>query len=165
MKPLTEKILKSGLIDSALVEMMEKWGTLPNGASELVNDDALKNATKEQLYKLAEDIGDEVEKTRILKETHLDLDRIRWPTQVSIPFGDGSIIDNVPAVVDRMGRLYFRVEDVDESWFIPGHHLTRTAFDKNAGVRVTITERVLEKTALFIEDQLVCYQVSVQRLA
>lgn len=156
MKPLMEKVLKSGLVEKHTAEMMERWGFLQPESSELVNQDALQGATKEQLHKLAEEIGNEVEKERTLRETQLDLDKIRWPTEVSIYPGNGipTTIKGIQAVIDRMGRLYFRIQDVKKEWFIPGQCISRKVSGKD------VDERIIEVDVLYVGDQQVCVQVS-----
>lgn len=168
MKPLTEKILKSGLVDRHMVEMLEKWGNLPAGSAEIVNDGALKDATREQLTKLGEEIGDEVDKLRTLKETQLDIDKLRWPAMVNqIVAADGTALAlHVPAVIDRMGRLYFRFQDVKESWFVPGYVFERTINSREeVGLLLLIKEQILESSVLYTDDQPVALQVTVHRLA
>lgn len=170
MKPIVEKILKSGLVDKHMAQMMEHWGNLPSGASELIpeDEDHLKKATKEQLDALVEDIGDEVAKLQAIKETQLDLDRIRWPVEVDqIATNTGeALARTLKAVVDRMGRLYFRIQDVKEEWFVPGFVLHRQDNDKeNVGHLLLIQEEILESTVLYTGDSKVCVQVTVRKLA
>lgn len=160
MKPLTEKVLKSGLVDKHMALMLEKWGNLPEGSAELVKDVDFQKVTREQLAQLGEELGDEVEKLRTLKETQLDLEQMRWPTAVTLE-GDFE----VPAVIDRMGRLYFRVQDVKEEWLIPGHHTERQVLDKELGRKVVIKEQILESSMLYTDEVPVCFQVTVHRVA
>jgi hypothetical protein len=167
MKPLIEKVLKSGLIDKHMAQMLEKWGNLPDGASDLVNDDALKDATREQLTKLGEELGDEVDKLRTLKETQFDIDRMRWPTEVSIKNNGGhQIVYKIPAVIDRMGRLYFRHQDVKADWLTPGFIIARdiTSLD-NPNQKSLIEEQILESSVLYTDEVPVAFQVSVHRVA
>ena len=49
LKPVVEKVLASGLVDKNTAKLMEIWGYLPDGASDKVKEDKLKNATKEQV--------------------------------------------------------------------------------------------------------------------
>lgn len=153
MKPIVEKVLKSGLVDKHTALVLERWGYLEEGASEKVNETALKDATQDQLMRLAEEIGDEVDKERTLRETMIDLDRLRWPTVVDVRAG-ARTINNLHAVIDRMGRFYFRIQDVNPEWFIPGEHLKRNDV-AGAG-----WETIMEKTVLYIDQQPVCLQVS-----
>jgi hypothetical protein len=167
MKPLTEKILKSGLVDKHMAQMLEKWGNLPEGASELIPDsNPFKDATKEQLIKFGEEIGDEVEKARILKESQLDLDRLRWPTKVSLyNEKEELILSQQPALIDRMNRLYFRMEDIKEEWFVPGYRLRRDRNDlDHPGCVKPVDSRIMESTVLYADDQPVCLQVSSQKI-
>lgn len=168
MKPIVKKVLQSGLVDKSMVELFEKWGNLPAGSSELVNDDALKNATKEHLYKLAEEIGTEVDKERTLKETQLDLDKLRWPKTVSIARnleegGTELLQEDIVVMVDRMGRYYFRPEDVEESTLVPGRLLLVKQKPVSNGpfVHPALKQQILEVSPLYIGESLVCFQVSV----
>lgn len=150
-----------------MVELLEKWGNLPEGSTELIKNNTLKDATKEQLQKFAEELGDEVAKEHILKETQFDLDRIRWPSKVSVVGREGNVpgpeesIYDIPAVLDRMGRLYFRIQDVKEEWFVPGFLITRKAFNKEAGLEESVSEVIIEATALFSGDQKIAVQITV----
>ncbi len=47
MKELTKKILESGLVDKTTAKLMEKWGQLEEGSSELVDHHALTRKTLE----------------------------------------------------------------------------------------------------------------------
>ena len=172
MKPIQEKVLKSGLIDKATAEMMEKFGILDHGSANLVNDDALKNATQATLSKLAEDLAVEVEREHKIRETALDLDRLRWPVQVCIVTpeqrkqytsphalvitGQGPCTD-VGAVMDQMGRYYFRSQESKKEWFVPGYYLQRIV---NGDV---VWEVIVEAQELFIGERPVCWQVSTMK--
>lgn len=164
MKPLVEKMLNSGLVDKATTKIMEQWGLLPDGSVDKTREDALKNATREHLLQLAEDLATEVEKTNSLRETSLELDKIRWPAEVSIMDEAGGYkVQWLQCVVDRMGRYYFRIQDVDKSWFIPGFTLARKIAD---GVMVThVREMITESQVLFVNDVEVCVQVSTKKEA
>lgn len=166
MKPIVEKVLKSGLVDRAMAELMEKFKMIPDGSSELVQEDALKNATREQLIKLADDLATEVEKEHKVRETHLDLERIRWPAIISISKDDNTVVngeksytmvvDNVSAVVDRMGRYYFRLDEIQPEWLIPGNLLVRKQGDRK------FVDLILEAQMLYIDESPVCWQVAVK---
>jgi len=167
MKPLTEKILKSGLVDKHMAQMLQKWGNLPDGAADLIPDnDPFKDATRDQLTKLAEEIGDEVDKARVLKESQLDLDKLRWPTKVDL-FDEKEklVISQHPALIDRMNRLYFRMEDIKQEWFVPGYRIRRFRNDLDQpGCVKPVDGRVMESTVLYADDQPVCLQVSSQKI-
>jgi hypothetical protein len=153
MKPIVEKVLKSGIVDRGMVELLERWGNLPEGSVELLNNETLKNATREQLQKFAEDLANEVSKAHDMRETNLDLDRLRWPVEVSVLDQYKSCIaDKVTAVIDRMGRYFFRVQDVKKEWFTPGFTI----------VRGNSKETILESDTLFIGSDAVAIQVTTR---
>lgn len=158
MSALTKKILESGLVDEATARMMEKWGVLPEGSSDLVQQQTLKDATRSQLMKFAEDIGDEVEKHHRLKETMLDLKTIRWPATVSVWAETHRVSGEHPihAVIDYMGRYYFRPGDVDLSWFVPGRRIVR-------GPGIGTHETIMEVTELFVGDDVAAIQVTARK--
>jgi hypothetical protein len=154
---LSKKILESGLVDEATARMMEKWGILDEGAADLAKKSTLKDATREQLMKFADDVGEEVDKQRRLKETMLDLNQLKWPAFVGIfdPTKSPSVVHRVTALVDRMNRYYFRPQDAAKEWFVPGGLVLSGPEDKKQ-------ETILEVTELFIGDQVAAIQVSVQ---
>ncbi len=160
-KPIIKKILESGLVDKATIQMMEKWGTLPPGSSDLVKEDALKDATQDVLLNLASDLSDIIEKEHTIRETALDLERIRWPATVTItnPEGMKVIATDIPSVMDRMGRYYFRLNDVPESWLVPGYLLVRRLDSKRVS-----HEYITEYGKLYSNDKPVCFQVSTKAL-
>jgi hypothetical protein len=159
MSDLSRKILESGLIDETTARMMEKWGVLDEGSADLAKKATLKDATREELIQFAEDIGEEVDKQRRLKETMLDLNHIRWPVKLTLvgrnEAGGHQPVSSFTAVVDRMGRFYFRPQEVKpyEKDFIPGRHLMNDD---------TQTMTILEVTPLYVGDDLAAIQVSVQ---
>lgn len=160
MKPIVEKVLASGLVDKATAQLMEQWGYLPEGSVERVDEDKLKNATQETLTKLASDLATEVEKEHALRETYLDLERLRWPAaieRISKPMlGQPEVIaTNLVSVVDRMGRYYFRIQDVDKEWFVPGYLLRKNGSD----------EKILQAQVLYVGEQGVCVQVTTDKSA
>jgi hypothetical protein len=166
MKPIVQKVLESGLIDKGTADLMEIWGYLPHGASESVNEGALADATQEKLKNLAKDLGNAIEKEHHLRETYLDLERLRWPATVYIGFpkeayNGGSKLTTtlahttpLQAVMDRMGRYYFRIQDVDEKWFVPGFILSR---ESPRGLR---EEMITQSQVLYSGVQGICVQVS-----
>jgi hypothetical protein len=180
LKPVQKKVLESGLIDKAMAELMEKWGNLPPGSAELVNENALKDATQETLTKLADDLATEVEKEHVLRETYLDLERIRWPATVTVlrppsqaeaAAADSQglqvtakvVVPNLDAVMDRMGRYYFRIQDVVEDWFIPGLVLSRNVpSQRNPHALEIRFETILQKQVLYSGEQKVCLQVTTE---
>lgn len=151
--PLAEKILKSGLIDKATASLMEKFGLLEEGASDTVNEDNLKNATREKLEEITETLAEEIEKQHALRETYLDLERLRWPAVVNVLSGETVLHEAVSAVVDRQGRYYFRFQDVDLEWFCPGRFLSKVGNGS--------PETIIESQVLYIEEKPVAVQVAV----
>jgi len=170
MKPFMEKVLKSGLVKRGTVELLEKWGNLPEGATDLVKEEFLKGCTQSHLTEFAERVADEIEAEHTLRETNLDLGALKWPSVVTVISqyksfpGPKESIYNIPSMIDRMGRLFFRVEDVDESWFIPGYRLSRKQFNRESKCHVESIEEVLEVQPLYVGDQKIALQVTVQRL-
>ena len=161
MKPFVEKMLQSGLVDKATTKLMEQWGLLPEGAYDRTQEDALKNATRDVLSKLADDLLLEAEKASLLRETSLDLDRLRWPATVNIVSNKSEyLVQDLQCVMDRMGRYYFRHQDVRTEWFVPGYVLFRRIADGNM---VTFSkEMITESQVLFINEAAVCVQVSTK---
>lgn len=152
MSQLTEKILRSGLVDKHTAALMEKYGLLEAGSVEKVNEDALKGATRQQLVQLAEDLAVEAEREFALKETMLDLNQLRWPVTVAIK-SVGLVHDAISALIDRMGRYYFRPQDVSLRLLVPGFRLVVFPSMKE--------ETIVEVTELFIGEQVAAIQVSV----
>lgn len=155
MKPLVEKVLRSGIVDRGMVELLEKWGNLPEGSSELLKSETLKNATKDHLQKFAEELAEEVATAHALKETNLDLDRLRWPVEVTILDAKQKVLaKSVAAVIDRMGRYFFRFQDVKADWFVPGYSLSKLVNGEwNDQV-------ILQADVLFTGETAVAYQVT-----
>ncbi len=163
LRPLTQKVLESGLVDRQTVKMLEAWKYLPSGSSDEVKEDALKNATREQVIALAEELGEELEKQSLIRETSLDLRDMKWPVTVSIyKTGDewpsrALLVQSVSAMMDRMGRYYFQINSVKEEWLVPGYQFER--MEKGGHVLETLTER----QQLFTGDQPICWQVSTRK--
>lgn len=158
MKPIVEKVLSSGLVDKATAQLMEMWGYLPEGSVEKVDENKLENATKEQLTQLANDLAVEVEKEHALRETYLDLERLKWPTivqHISKPVGELTVqlANDLVALVDRMGRYYFRIQDVQQEWFVPGYTMRRASGP----------EKILQAQVLYVGEQGVCMQVTTDK--
>lgn len=171
MKPIVEKVLASGLVDKATAQLMELWGYLPDGSVEKVNEDKLKDATKETLHTLANDLAVEVEKEHALRETYLDLERLRWPVTVTGIYSpavgqDILLASSLAAVTDRMGRYYFRIQDVNEKWFVPGYLLHRLMANKDNGIQSELSkEKILQSQVLYVGEQGVCIQVTTDKSA
>jgi hypothetical protein len=155
MKPLVEKVLTSGLVDKDTVLLFERAGVLPPGSVDMVDEKALEKATKEDKAALAEEL-DLLASRNSLKETMLDLDQVRWPARMDISKETGvPVACGVNCVVDRMGRYYFRIQDVEKGWFLPGYRLS--CEEKN----VLVTKTIFESQILSVGDLPVCVQVTV----
>lgn len=153
MNSTIEKVLRSGLIDRSMAELMEKYQLLPEGAAEQVRE-----ATREQMKKVAEEVVELAEQEALIKETRFDLERLRWPVNVYTALPDSVNRMHSPwveGVIDRMGRYFFRVQDVKEEWFVPGYILQKS------GKR---TEEILEVTKLYIDEQPVAIQVTTREV-
>jgi hypothetical protein len=162
-KPIVRKVLESGLVDKATAAMLEQMGMLPSGASELVKEDRLKDATQGIVMHLAEELADAIEKEHVVRETALDLSRIRWPAYISISNPEGPslspIIDNLACVMDQMGRYYIRFTDANERWFVPGFVVRRPLHTNRIS-----SEYITESQKLYIGDKPICFQVSTKSL-
>lgn len=160
MKPIVEKLLSSGIVERGFVELMERWGNLPEGSSELLQNETLKNATKEHLTRFSEDLANEVANRYVLKETQFDLDRLRWPATIDVFSQEKNLqATKVDAVIDRMGRYFFRVQDIQEGWFVPGFFIRRVGTNHvNAP-----DELILEATPLYMGDDKIALQVTTQK--
>lgn len=152
MSKLTEKILRSGLIDKHTAALMERHGLLEEGSTEKVREDALKGATREQLEKLADDLAVEAEKELALRETMLDLNQLRWPTTIRVIDGNGTKSARIDALIDRMGRFYLRPQDINVKWFVPGYYIEREG---------GVPQVIIEAQELFVGDVPAALQVSV----
>jgi hypothetical protein len=164
MNPTIEKVLRSGLIDRSMAELMEKYQLLPDGAAEQVQE-----ATREQMQKVVEEVVEMAEKDAIIKETRFDLERLRWPVTVATrpqtesgtrQSASPPLSPYIDGVIDRMGRYYFRVQDVREEWFIPGFLLFKKAHDASKFG----PEEILEVQKLFIDDAPVAVQVTTREV-
>lgn len=161
MKPIVEKLLSSGIVERGFVELMERWGNLPEGSSDLLKNETLKNATKEHLTKFSEEIANEVANRYVLKETQFDLDRLRWPATVDVYSNEGiNQANHINAVIDRMGRYFFRIQDVQEGWFVPGYTLRR---HQDHLPEAPKEELILEATPLYMGDDKIALQVTTQK--
>ena len=156
---VVEKVVKSGLVDRHTVALMERWGMLPEGSTESVPD-LIRRLAKEQLSQLADDLEQEIEREMAMRETRLDLDRLRWPVEVDVFHGDQEQVAFLAlrGVTDRMGKYYFRPEDVrTEEAIAPGMWIVL----RTGGVPEA-PEEVLEVQPLYVGNAVVCLQVTVR---
>jgi len=154
-----ERVLKSGMVDKHTTALMERWGMLPEGSSDTAPEASRKRA-REQLSRLAEELEEEIEKEVSLRETKLDLDRLRWPVEVDVFHGDREQARflSLKGVTDRMGKYYFRAEDVRfEDAIAPGMWIVL-----RTGGAPEEPEEVLEVQPLYVGEAVVCLQVTVR---
>lgn len=178
---LTKTMLESGIIDEGFAALLEAWGYLPDGATKYVNNDALKMATRSSLKKLAEKIGDAVEKSRELRETRLDIDQMKWPMQVylrqlksseitrsEISATSHTLVTKAPyirpapitALVDKLGRFYFQPNTIKEAWFVPGETIISHQVADERNYITEIGHLVEEAQFLYSGEAKLAFQVS-----
>lgn len=148
MKPLTKKLLESGIVEKNFAIMLERWGSLDPGAADEVKSRMVKQRVEEFVDELDEIIESNMEP----KETRIDI------------VGKGLEVLYCPtagvfsAALDEMGRLIiptgFVLQRGDNLW-------------KNEPGRVKHLgpwARVLDVEPLHIEETLVGYQVTIEEL-
>jgi hypothetical protein len=85
MRPITKKILESGLLDKHVAAMLARWGAIDQ--EEYNNPSSRKQfETKEQLERFAEELDELIDKeNEIMRETPLDMplsgELLRFMTQ------------------------------------------------------------------------------------
>jgi hypothetical protein len=155
---IVDKVLRSGLIDKHTAELMEHYGMLPAGASDTVG-----KLAKDQMKKLAQELAEMMEREHILRETMLDLEKLRWPAHVMIRPTAGATVPRglfshvFDVMLDKMGRYYFRPQDVKKEWLVLGYALDRIGPDR------ADSETIIEVTDLFLGDQVAAIQVVATR--
>lgn len=156
MTPLTTKLIKNGFIEKTTIEMFEKMGLVENGATTLVHENAAKEATRETLYKVVSDLEEIIEKDYHIRETYLDLERIRWPATINIKKtkAEEPLVKGIAASVDRMGRYYIRMADSKLSWFVVGYLIFK---DTPLGV---MEETITNVQTLYIGSKPACIQIT-----
>lgn len=164
MNPVVEKILESGLIDKAAVELLEKSGALPEGSSQKVSETML-DASRATLRQFADDLFDliekEQEKAGQLRETVLDLGSLRWPVDLALQAKseDTGLYRTqlfLKAMVDHQGHYYIRTQDVALHDLVPGRHLVRY-HESNKIIREVIDSAI----ELYLNDKQICFLVTV----
>ena len=109
MKPIVEKILKSGLVSKHTAALMERWGSLEAGAVEMVGEEDLREASEEALVRFAEDIDTLIESDRHrLLETRMAID-LSSPLLATTEYPDG-IKKTIVLFKDPMGHYLFPTE-------------------------------------------------------
>lgn len=115
MKPIVKKILESGLVEKNAVLLMEKWGHMDRGASELVGTKDIRTATESTLTKFAEEIEDLLEQDREeVRETRLAIQvgepmLAQWVSSPAI--GPIKMSNSMVLFRDSMGNFIFPVRE------------------------------------------------------
>lgn len=154
MSQLTTKVLNSGLIPKAVVQLMEIAGSLPLGSSDRVHENAFSDATSEVLKLFATELGDLME-TKPLKETHLDLKNFKWPITVTIENSRGEEVANTVAVTDSLGNYFFRYDESKKEWFVPGFTIQKKSLNP------VDKDMISESQVLYVGEEPVCYLVTI----
>ena len=156
MKQIVKKILEAGLVEKNAVLLMEKWGQVDRGSSELVGTKDLRATTEEAFTRFAEEVEALIEKEREeLRESRLAIQvgdpfLGSWATQAGI---GGEIVRGVVLYKDEMDNFLFPVSE--DKFITPG-----------ATLRVGEEEfTVLEKHKLFVGQQPYVIQVRVESRA
>jgi hypothetical protein len=165
MRSIVTKILGSGLIDKHTALLLEKWGCVPVGKSITpISEEAMR----ERLTELVEDLASVLEQDYVLKETSLDLDTLKWPTRIEFIIkrfaSDRKVIaGGIPALIDKAGNLYVRVQDVSAEWFVPGYIIERECVSLSTPLRViTSKEEILECDTLYLGDDPICHKICLR---
>lgn len=145
MKQLTAKLIESGLIEKATITMLERWGQLEPGTSDLVKRRELTEST---LRQLAEDIDEFLNDNEKIKETRFDINITEPPTNLFNP-NNGTF----SAVKDESGR-YIVGPNVKA---IPGDFIWAPQDD---GKYPTL--RVLDITPLYSGESVIAQQLTVE---
>lgn len=161
MKPIAKKILEMGLVTQDMAELMEKWGYLPPGSAERFKE-FMEVLPKGDVNKWAEELADELGKEHQVRETNLDLSRLKWPVTLSIKTKEKKqVAYQINGVIDSFGRYYFRIQDVKETWFVPGYKICRDNPGEGIENGTGLQETISEKQILYLDDVPVCLQVTV----
>jgi hypothetical protein len=143
MKELVKRILESGLVEKHAALLLEKWGQLEPGASDLVGR---VKVTQEGLSKFAEEIESLVSlDASTIKETRLEVQVLRPPFKAFSPS-----VGEFLAYEDKMGNLI--VDHEIGSHISAGLHLHTCSGSKI----------VLGVFPLYEGEKIVAYQVSVE---
>ena len=101
MKPLTKKILESGLVDKTTALMLERWGQLEPMAADLVGKESITKKTLEEFVSEIEALV--APEAMEVKETRLEIEIKQPPLSLWAPIPGG-----FAAVEDSLGRLIVR---------------------------------------------------------
>ena len=142
MKPLTKKILMSGLVNKHVAIMLERWGQLEEGASDLVGKERITKKTLEEFVEDIEEMveGDDGEIKETVFAIHVKPPSLYWSRRVG----------SFSAAEDRMGRLIVSPSHAPH----PGESVFR---DSEVYAR-----KVLSVSPIFIGETLFAYQVTLE---
>jgi hypothetical protein len=149
VKPLTKKILESGLIPRTAAEMLEKWGQLEEGASNLVGKKVL---TEESLSKFVDQI-DALVDDHSVKETRLEI-RVRAIHELWSG-GPGYF----SAAEDELGRLI-----INPRYLIKAGAYIYKWEDALSSDPKEATYRVMMVEDIYIKDTVCITQITVEKL-
>lgn len=159
MKAIVSKILKSGLVEKHTAQLLEQWGSLPDGSTELVKNVTIQDLTEAQLIRLVEDISEELESSLSVKETVLDLDKLQWPVEVSVieydKKGNYRSEAKVSAVEDNMGNMYFRADEAPLKLLIPGNYVCRANVSD-----LKKLQTIASVDPMYMDQTPICYRVT-----
>jgi hypothetical protein len=157
-KELVEKFLSSGLIDKAQTQMLEKMGMLPSGSVDKVQEQRLKDATQDMLNNVAEELASAIDTEHHVRETALDLRRLRWPAKINLYTDEmGTIVRGLNVMMDQMGKYFVRITDADSAWFAPGHVVEREISDE-----AKTSEMITEFGTLYIGEKPFCFHFTTK---
>ena len=156
MKPIVKKIIESGLVEKSAIQLMEKWGQIDRGSSELVGAHDLRTAAENSLTEFAEEVEELIEKDREeIRETRLAI-QVSEPVLATWLYADGQggLYEGASVVMfkDTMGNFLFPI--VEDSRIYPG-----AVFQTTEGTRWT----VLTKERLFVGDHPYAIQTQVRK--
>lgn len=151
MKPITKKILESGLVDKHTAALMERWGVgLERGASDLVGKEDLRKASAETLTSFASELEELLDnEDETLRESRNPIEVESWAA-----LKDVASKQLFTAPVDR-SLSYIFPPTITPEMLTPG----RIYEDQNED-----RLEVLEHTDLYVDETLFAFQVRMRKL-
>jgi len=152
MKPIVQKILESGLVNKHTALLMEKWGTLDRGASELVGKEDLREASESTLMKFVEELDS------LIEEEY----RNNHETRLSIALGEPFLVQplrwttgKIVVFLDEMENFIFP-KDLYPDWLLPTGRFRRINDDQ--------VWEIDEVTPLFVGEHRYAHQVRATKI-
>ena len=119
MNSITEKILRTGIVDKHVVKLVERWGTIDIGSI-----DVKKATARAAIIDLLEEVQDELDAPDESKTHDVILDALHtWKVEVLVRSVTDESSTNMWAFIDRFGRFYFKDSPASESWIVPGSQI------------------------------------------